>query len=74
MLVAPIPCDTERNLFELLLFRRVDVARTPYLLAAEMHHELRYQIERTYFIPCAAWPIHCQIEPVSMPSSMPFQD
>ena len=37
MLVAPIPSDTQRNLFELFVPERVDVARAPCgLFAAEV--------------------------------------
>ena len=45
MLVAAIPSDVERNLFELLLIQRVDVARAPYgFFAAKVHSGLRYQV------------------------------
>ena len=58
MLVAPIPFDAERNLFERLLLQRVEVAREPFgFFAAEVHLELRYPVEGTYIVPCAPWPI-----------------
>ena len=74
MFVAPTPFDDERNLFVLLPLQRVDVARAPDgLMDAEVHLELRYHVERTYPVLCAAQSIHCLLVPVSIPSSMSLQ-
>ena len=50
------------NEFDLCVsfFQRVDVARVLYgLFAAEVLLELRFQVEGTYLVLCAARPMHC---------------
>ena len=52
MLVAPIPFDAARNSSDIVSLQRVDVARAPYgLFPAEMHPELRYQVEEHSSFP-----------------------
>ena len=57
----------------LVCLLRVDFARAPHgFFAAEVFLEIR-QVEGTYLVLCAAWPIHCQGVPDSVPSSLSFQ-
>ena len=72
--ISLIPFAVKRTWFELLPLQRVDVAREPCgLFAAEMLLEVRYQVEGTKIVFCAAWPIHFLVVRVSIPSSMSCQ-